>query len=500
MNQLNSQSFPELLIISRNGQDHPMWQSMAGQLLEQGIYFEFHDKPDLPTDRRPYKAILFDDLGQDPPLEEYFSQGGVALCLKHLPDKVSRDADTYYEDYVFYNLFNYQQSEFIIEHADLTRRHPVMERLQLDRSDETILSEMRDVLLQYLTKKIGWDETVLHAGKAAISVIDTYDDEELRQTLIMKLNELGKSMVSSIPYSDNKLAGLYMTIWLKNQTGAEEPMKKAREMLDQVIARRVRTMGVLNISGMVDDPLGKGCLDEPCGKLKKKIFPSWSAYQTAALHKVNWTDSLHLHGPALAAMSRETNDLRYLNEALALIRHVGKYHVDTDGLVFHGTRDGKGFTAKWGRGHTHALLGMLYVLEEMPSKHLDRSMILGLIEKIGRGLKKHQDPATGLFHNVIDNPQSRLESSCTANIVYVYSRCINAGWLSAEVFGQMCLSGWEGIKRVYWKGGLGASCVGTQPAGPTFYLGRPQGWGMTCHGLMAGIEVKHMRESLKNGE
>ena len=118
-------------------------------------------------------------------------------------------------------------------------------------------------------------------------------------------------------------------------------------------------------------------------------------------------------------------------------------------------------------GTPHVLLtpsgraGMLYLLEEMDQNDPAFDGVLEVIEAAGRGLIPHQDAKTGLWRNVIDHPDARLESSGTAGFCYVYARCIREGWLDRDTFLPMVHRAWQGVKRMYWRQGLAANCRGS---------------------------------------
>jgi len=247
-------------------------------------------------------------------------------------------------------------------------------------------------------------------------------------------------------------------------------------------------MGVINFNGFATDPLGRNYT------ASRNLGDDWG-FGTISQRLVNWNEALHMLCPSLAAMSRVTGDRRYLAEALHLIRHCARYHVGENGLLFHASREGRPITGRWGRGHTHALYGALYTLEEMDPQDPERETILDFLRRVGCGLRGFQDQRTGLWRNDVDVPQARLESSCTCGIVAVYGRCIRESWLARDEFLDMVLKGWDGLKRMYWRGGLCAQCRGTGVGPDSYYLARPHGWQVVPQMVMAGVEIGRLREA-----
>ena len=175
-----------------------------------------------------------------------------------------------------------------------------------------------------------------------------------------------------------------------------------------------------------------------------------------------------------------------------MIRHVALYHIEDDGLVNHCTRNGERVGHTWARAQSHALYGMLHVLEEMEGGDPERQSIIDLMRRVGRGLKIHQDAETGLWRNLVDHPAARLEVTGTAGFTYVYGRGVREGWLAADEFGDMVRRGREGLKLCYWRNGFAASCRGTYwGLDPVHYLARPQGWSKLPQALMALAMTRH---------
>src|SRR5690606_14881794 len=241
-------------------------------------------------------------------------------------------------------------------------------------------------------------------------------------------------------------------------------LREAVRLLDDVLDRQPRTMDVLVGFGYEDDPLG----------LAQRPSDSVDVELTGSTNRraVFWTETLHFFGPTLASMWRATGDRRYLAELTKMVEHVARYHVRADGVIEHCTREGKPIAAAWGRGHTHALYGCVYALEELDRAEPLFDVILNLLRRVGAGLLRHQDPDTGLWRNLIDHPDARLETTCTCGIAAVFGRCVHEGWLAREPWAGMVERAWQGLKLMYWRGGVG----GTSSGDPVYYLGRPQGW------------------------
>jgi rhamnogalacturonyl hydrolase YesR len=110
-----------------------------------------------------------------------------------------------------------------------------------------------------------------------------------------------------------------------------------------------------------------------------------------------------------------------------------------------------------------------------------------------RGLAACQS-ADGLWHQLLDRPETYLETSASAIFVYAIAHGINRGWIGPLAHGPMVMLGWNAVaKRVNDQGQVEGTCVGTDMAfEPVFYSHRPTSV-YAAHGygpvLLAGAEM-----------
>ena len=478
----------ELLIVSQLGTSHPLLRSLVCQLLERGVHFKHTDQQTLPTelpaDFEAYRVIAFDAPAyqaamQQPAvlrkLEQYVATKGLVFHL-------TAPGDAQNIGNLAYDVAMAEQAGILIAHGGLTERHPALRARQLAREDAAIFAELRSENMQRVEKLRDWGEFNNHYWRPAMVLADS-GDTQVRDKLLKAVRGCSEKMPAGI--LGQSLAGMWAPAWLFRQTGERGPLDKAVGIFDHVLSQRPRTHGVLNWNGFMDDPLGRqnAALDKGMG---------WEQ-PTISMRTVNWNEALHMQCGPLASLTRVTGNPRYLDEALKLIAHCAKHHLDArDRLLYHATRDGRPASGKWGRGMTHALYGMIFTVEEMEAKDPRRQEVLDVIAQIGEGLSEVQDAATGLWHNEVSQPQARIESSCTTGIVYVFARCITAGWLPRERFAPMALRGWDGLKQMYWSKGFAAQCRGSSIGTAQYYASRPQGWGAVPQALMAAHMVKQL--------
>jgi len=107
---------------------------------------------------------------------------------------------------------------------------------------------------------------------------------------------------------------------------------------------------------------------------------------------------------------------------------------------------------------------------------------------------------SGFWHQLLDRPDSYLETSATAIYAYSIARAINRGWLDPLAYAPMTLLAWNAVTtKVTPSGQVEGTCVGTGMGfDPAFYYHRPINV-FAAHGygpvLLAGAEVINL---LKN--
>lgn len=170
------------------------------------------------------------------------------------------------------------------------------------------------------------------------------------------------------------------------------------------------------------------------------------------------SDAVFMHGPLLAAAYRVTADEQYLHACENHIKHMQALCWREDGLYRHSPLN----EAAWGRGNGFPALGLALVLGELDAESEPFVELRNDWRKHLRALLKHQD-ADGMWHQVVDHPQSYAEFSCTCMIGFAMLRGMREGWLSSSDFEAAADQAWSAInKRIHMDGEfLEGVCTGT---------------------------------------
>jgi unsaturated rhamnogalacturonyl hydrolase len=211
-----------------------------------------------------------------------------------------------------------------------------------------------------------------------------------------------------------------------------------------------------------------------------------------------WADDMYMSIPFLAQMGALTGDRTYFDDAAnQVVQYAARLMNPSTGLFdhtwfAHEPTDPKFY---WGRGNGWALMSAAELLSVMPEQHPRRQQVLDIFRRGAQGAAAVQS-GSGFWHQLLDRPDSYLESSATAMFTFAIARGVNRGWLQ-PLYGPIAQTGWRALEqRIQPDGTIGGTVVATTAAyDAVYYYNRPtdpramQGFGAA---LMAGAEVLAM--------
>lgn len=170
------------------------------------------------------------------------------------------------------------------------------------------------------------------------------------------------------------------------------------------------------------------------------------------------SDAVFMGGPLLAEAGRISGERRYFDQCLRHVRFIRERCLRPDGLYRHSPLD----ESAWGRGNGFPALGLVLVLEIFPEDHPGRSELLAAFRAHMAALASHQD-AAGMWHQVVDHPESYAEFTCTNMIAFAALRGIRQGWLEEKEWEPRIWRAWQGVlARIGTDGeSLADVCTGT---------------------------------------
>ena len=131
-----------------------------------------------------------------------------------------------------------------------------------------------------------------------------------------------------------------------------------------------------------------------------------------------WLDGLYMGSPFYAEYGRLFNEPNALDDVARQFRLVGVHTYDPKtGLFFHGWDESKqqdwankttGTSPNfWGRAMGWYAMALVDTLDFFPADHPARPEIIALLKRLCNGMVRHQDPASGLWYQVVDQGARR---------------------------------------------------------------------------------------------
>lgn len=227
-----------------------------------------------------------------------------------------------------------------------------------------------------------------------------------------------------------------------------------------------------------------------------RLFPHYNSV---------WLDDMYMGVPSLAWYGALHNDTASIGDAVRQIRAFKSrmwVQMPTiggieQGLFRHGWVEEMNPHPffPWGRANGWAILTMCEVLDAMQTADYTegREEILELLRQHIAGLCAVQDKS-GLWHQLLNDPSSFLETSASAIFTYCLAHAICEGWIDPIAYGAQTLLAWNAVStQINEKGQIENTVVGSGMGfDRAFYCHRPVHV-MAAHGygpvIWAGGEI-----------
>lgn len=211
------------------------------------------------------------------------------------------------------------------------------------------------------------------------------------------------------------------------------------------------------------------------------------------------TDDPYMTVPFLVREWKRTGEACHLDSAIAQVLGTHARLFDAKhGLLRHlwDLKSQQPAGEFWARGNGWTLLAHVELLSALPKDHPRRAEVLAAFVKHMNGVRGCADVKGG-WHQVLDHPESWIETSGTGMLTYCMARGVNEGWLD-DSYTETARKGWKALQtKVTADGDLTDVCASTDTGDLAFYLNRPRLKG-DLHGfgsfLLAGAEIVRMQQ------
>lgn len=182
-----------------------------------------------------------------------------------------------------------------------------------------------------------------------------------------------------------------------------------------------------------------------------------------------WADDLYMSTPFLCRYAGITGSSEALDEAAKQFLLFRKYLYMPDQRIMSHVFDfkyGMATGIPWGRGNGWTLFSLTEVLEVLPAQHEARPELEHFFNELCTGYADLQ-AESGLWHQVLNDPDAYQEASCTAMFAYAFARGVRFGWLKEpNRFIHASLKAWDGLTRlaIDAQGNVHGVCSGSRYA------------------------------------
>ena len=205
-----------------------------------------------------------------------------------------------------------------------------------------------------------------------------------------------------------------------------------------------------------------------------------------------FVDSVYFVVPGWLSLAEATGEERFREEAvLQLEAHLDKLR-DDSGLFFHAWDEGAGRRSPclWARGNGWMAMTLAAICETRPESDPLRVRAISLLQTLVAALAPLQDGG-GLWHTVLDDPSTYLESSAAAAFALAIAKGVRCGVLAPELR-PVAARAWEAVQGyVSPVGDFTGVSSGTLPGDAAHYNSIPVGVERFGTGifLLAGAEL-----------
>ena len=188
--------------------------------------------------------------------------------------------------------------------------------------------------------------------------------------------------------------------------------------------------GVIFAAKATDDPALKSGAD----RMLEYFLKTAPRTKDGTFHHIDdkpqvWIDSVYMAPPFLAVAGRPDEAVKQIEGFRRLLWNPAAK------LFSHIWDDGRGeFERKafWGVGNGWAAAGMTRVANALPAEMAeDKRRLTGYIKEVIDGCLAHQRE-DALFHDVVDDPRSFVETNLAQMLAYTIYRGVKAGWLDGS--------------------------------------------------------------------
>lgn len=281
----------------------------------------------------------------------------------------------------------------------------------------------------------------------------------------------------------------YIREWAERFVGEDGAIDQTFDSLDSMMAGRVLNL----LHRETGDPRYRIAATKIRDRLRSYPRTADGGFWHSLRHAHQlWADGVFMVTPFLVEYGRAFDDAASADEEAARQLIVYASHLQQPGgLLRHAYDEARvqpwadsdtGLAPEyWCRAIGWYGMAMIDVLEIIPDDHPRRPELLRILRDLVAGFEEHQDPATGLWFEVVDEgdrPDNWTETSCSAMVTFTISRAAQRGYVDAAL-AAVAERGYEGVLGRISLGpdgltSLSTIVVGTSVGDYRYYVDRPR--------------------------
>lgn len=187
-----------------------------------------------------------------------------------------------------------------------------------------------------------------------------------------------------------------------------------------------------------------------------------------------WIDDMFMITAVQSQAYLATGDQKYIDRAAKEMVFYLDSLQQPNGLFYHAPD----VPVFWGRGDGWMAAGMSFLLRVLPKNNPNRQRIMQGYQTMMASLLKYQ-AEDGMWRQIIDDPASWKETSCTGMFSFAFITGVKEGWLDKNIYGPAARKAWLSlIKYINADNDIIDVCEGTNKKNdPQYYLDRKKNIG-----------------------
>ncbi len=176
-----------------------------------------------------------------------------------------------------------------------------------------------------------------------------------------------------------------------------------------------------------------------------------------------WLDGLYMASPFYAAYGKMFNEPEAFDDVAKQLIMMDRYsYIPEVGLHRHGWDEARaqswadpqtGLSPNfWGRAEGWYAMALVDSLDFIPGIHHDVESIVEILRRVAVGIEKWQDPETGVWWQVLDQPGragNYLEATASSQFLYALAKAVNKGYLPRDRYEPVIRRGYAGLIKQF---------------------------------------------------